>query len=230
VKALEVFRAGLSVAHQGNEEAPSATGSVELPLVPDALVAACAAGECVLFAGTGLEATLGARTSTEVFATLVEAAQNRVPLEVWRTLPTALLHGETERLKELLRDVLDSRELQARVHADADLGISPTNDVAKLLSLISFAGVITLSWSHFLDRLFSKRLLKTASGAADKRYAAVSGLKVGAEFFLLRPFWEPGENEFAFTLREFRDLRERSPELSRFIASTMARNSILFPG
>jgi energy-coupling factor transporter ATP-binding protein EcfA2 len=231
IKAIEVFRAELSVAHERSEEAPSAIGNETPPSVPDALVAACATGECVLFAGTGLEATLGARTSTELLATLVEAAQDRVPLDVWRTLPAALLQGETERLKELLLNALGSGELRSRILTNADLGISPTNDLGKLLSLIPFSGVITLSWSHFLDRLFATRLLKSTSSASDKRYASISGLKMGAGFFLLRPFGEAeDELNFAFTFREFRDLRERRPELSRFIASAMARNSMLFLG
>jgi predicted ATP-binding protein involved in virulence len=80
--------------------------------------------------------------------------------------------------------------------------------------------------------LFSSRLLKKGSTAHDAgRAQSVPGLQLTDQFFLLRPFGDPWtDDEFAFTLREFRQLREDNPELGRVLASAFTRNVVLFLG
>jgi predicted ATP-binding protein involved in virulence len=226
-KALESFRTQLQAARTP----PSTTPTEGPPAVPDSLVSACAAGECVLLAGSELEPALGTSTTVELFTQLVEAAQNRVPLELWQSLPTALVQGEIERLKELLQGTLGPAEVRAAIAARTDASPGRPNDIAKTLGLIAFSGLITLSWDRTLDGVFSARLQATSKEPETAGRTPVPGLKRGAQFFLLRPFGDPlAESPFSFTLRAFRSMREDNPELGRVLASAFTRNTVLFLG
>jgi hypothetical protein len=143
-KALEAFRAKLAAAHDAKGERPTRLNETP-PAVPEALVSACGAGECVLFAGVGLEAALDTSTTVELLAQLIEVAQKDVPPDDWDSLPAALLEGETERLKDMLRASLGRAKLRAWISDHTDLPTGKLNDVATTLSLVPFAGAITLS-------------------------------------------------------------------------------------
>ncbi len=132
--------------------------TLPVPLPPDDLVAACATGDCVLVAGSGISAQAGQPTWREALAQIITTAQQESKLTDAERLLTSLQQGQYSVVEELL-DTRLSRPilldlLQKSFHSPSGQNLPP---FFLALHDIAFASVITASWDNLFERTFVSR-------------------------------------------------------------------------
>jgi AAA domain, putative AbiEii toxin, Type IV TA system/SIR2-like domain len=194
--------------------------------VPPDLVRACAIGDCVLFAGSGIGAQAGLPTWRQALEELLNRAERRQPAGDWKDLRLALdenqglvveLIGDRVPREDLIKDVADIYERPLEQ-------LPPTLD---LLARIPFAGTITSTWDRLLERAFAHRSPEVLSPRDD-----FSALQLRERrYFILKLFGDPHRPEtFLFTPDEYSQALEENPGASRALTSLVMSNVILFAG
>ncbi|HYV46178.1 MAG TPA: AAA family ATPase [Myxococcaceae bacterium] len=214
-----------------------------IPDVPEELIRALAAKECVLYAGAGLGAQAGYPTWPQVLARLLEsvvgpAAQQRaspqskmsgyggegqknaVAAELW------MRHrrGQWSAVAEYLRTQVDREVL-----LNATRALFPDRELPRaheLLGHLPFAGAFTSSWDVLLSRAFEHRHPVTGTPRDPDRAVRAFGENT---FFLVQLFGGLDPASFVFSNDEYRELMSTSA-LARFVGSVVTGRTMLFIG
>jgi len=214
-----------------------------IPDVPEELIRAFAANECVLYAGAGLGAQAGYPTWPKVLARLLEqvvgpAAQERaspqskmsgygeqdqqgaIAAELW------MRHrrGQWSAVAEYLRTQVDREVL-----LNATRGLFPERDLPRaheLLGHLPFAGAITSSWDMLLWHAFEHRHPVAGNPRDPERAVRAFGENA---FFLVHLFGGLDPASFVFSNDEYRELMSTS-SLARFVGSVVSGRTMLFIG
>jgi len=217
-----------------------------IPAVPEELVHAIAANECVLYAGAGLGAQAGYPTWPQVLARLLEsvvgpAAQQRsspqspqskmggyggedqksaIAAELW------MRHrrGQWSAVAEYLRTQVDREVL-----LNATRALFPDRELPQaheLLGHLPFVGAFTSSWDVLLSRAFEHRHPVTGTPRDPDRAVRAFGENT---FFLVQLFGGLDPASFVFSNDEYRELMSTS-SLARFVGSVVTGRTMLFIG
>lgn len=214
-----------------------------IPDVPEELIRAFAANECVLYAGAGLGAQAGYPTWMQVLARLLEQVvgpyvQERTPpqskmssygeddqksaiaAELW------MRHrrGQWSAVAEYLRTQVDREVL-----LNATRGLFPERPLPRaheLLGHLPFAGAITSSWDTLLSRAFGHRHPVTGTPRDPERAVRAFGENA---FFFVQLFGGLDPASFVFSNDEYRELMSTS-SLARFVGSVVSGRTMLFIG
>ena len=123
------------------------------PDPPDELVAACAAGRCVLFSGSGLGAAAGYPTRSQFLRRLAEAAGDQNAIDLVRK-------GETSLAAEVLSTTAGAERVVQEVRKS--FGVVPdlptASETESTLGRIPFRSAITNTWDEVVDNAFRNRL------------------------------------------------------------------------
>lgn len=134
--------------------------TIGTPSVPQELVEACAAGECVLYAGSGLSVQSGLPNWTTTLGELVEwAIRGKVVDErLGLSLRLALEHGEIESVSEGLLEYTGSRisDLHDFLRKIL-LGNSKPSPMHRCLAQLPLSAILTTNFDELLEESFQNR-------------------------------------------------------------------------
>lgn len=206
-KAAERVRAAASSAGQAERPAaaapPGAPGSLppipdlrppDLPelRLPEALIDACARGECVLYAGSGLSASAGLPPWRPFVSELLDwtIAQGMIELEFGASLRSALDGGDVNRVADsIVSRVTQASALEAlaghirETFRPAESGRLP--EVLRVLPRIGFGAVLTTNFDRLLERSYEQSSA-TFSVRLPADVPEVRGDLASKRFFILK--------------------------------------------
>lgn len=129
--------------------------NIPLPTVPGDLVEKCVAGECVLYAGAGLNAQAGLPVWRELLGEMIDWAlrQGAIGLELGQSLRAAVRQGELEAASESLLDALGKDRHQLYEFLRTKIyGNEVPSEVHEKLQAIPFASVLTTNFGKIIEK------------------------------------------------------------------------------
>ena len=195
------------------------------PAPPAGLVRMCADGECVLFAGQGLDLIAGYRPLPDVLDELIREAPIDPPMR--SRLQHGLLRGETEAVLDILL-ATDAAHFLLRVLKRSYRDLPPDPGVLEALRVIDFAGILTTSWTQLLPHIFRMR---NPVEVSLPRAENVSALLETAQFAIVRLFGRADvPDPLILTATEMRQIIRRNDFLSKYLTSLLSTRPHLFIG
>jgi predicted ATPase len=209
------------------------TQEMERPLVapdiPTALTTSCANGDCVLFAGTGLSASVGQPTWREALLGVLRRCQQERPDPVWNRLITEVGEEQYDLVADLIIEKLGSAAFYSYLRDVLLLGSSSTTStVLREVQRLPFAGVISTLWDDLAADTFSSHrpnVLGPGSPTAD--YSEV--LRKDA-FFVLNAYGSLSDNSLLVTADSFNEYLDSHTVYARFLGSIFATRTVFFVG
>jgi energy-coupling factor transporter ATP-binding protein EcfA2 len=200
--------------------------------IPDELVAACAAGDCVLFAGSGISAQAGYPTWRDALAQMLDAGEADGSLRDAATLRTALNNGSIALVAELLSDRVGPERLSRMVHSVYRERPRPLPRLARALGQIPFDSVITGSWDRTIEETFASRIADPARQVLTPwTTEKLPEILRERRFVVLKIFGDPDhEKGVLFTPDQYRREIYDNPELARYLGTLFSTRTILYAG
>lgn len=202
---------------------------------PPELYEALLAGDCILFAGAGLEVRAGLPDSSTLLRALLDGTSQKFPPDIAKRMSVQLTEGELDLVAELIAARASGREL-AEILEQADLleQRSRVRDAELLfrLSRLPFCGAVTQSWSNLVESLFKDRnpaLVLPSEAAVDA--PSPSALLRSGGFFVVHlagSYSRPASLGLGW--QQYRETLAENREFERFLASLHASKSFLFLG
>jgi energy-coupling factor transporter ATP-binding protein EcfA2 len=210
------------------ESAPQQPDWVRVPEVPKDLAEACAHAQCVLFAGTGLDAQFGMADWSQTLAQVIEEASSQGLLEGADRLNQLLSRGDVETVESLLLSRLNRQVVldlcRQVMKASRSVSSSPAHEAIQQLP---FASVLTSSWNHWMDITFADRNPLTVTAGSPELQQALSGER----FLVVRLFGDLSKEEsIIYGAAEFRSQLEENETFRRLIASLVQTRMVFFVG
>ena len=197
-----------------------------VPQVPDELVQACIAGECLLFAGAGVAVQTGLPSWRELLSEIVQL-HSGTDLSDWRTLANRVDTAPNQ-VAEILatrlsrdRLIADVRELQQ----DHSAQVTP---MLRYLSTIPFVGALTTNYDNSLERAFSARspVVVTIADSDD-----LPMLLRDKRFVIVKLYGDLDQPEtFVLTPGDYAAALGGNQSFERIVTSLLLSNSVLFLG
>ena len=212
-----------------NRDAVVAAGGPP-PLPPGPLVDACVRGECVLFAGMGLAASVGRPTWREALFEVLSQCQRKYPADdLWNSLAAEVRDGKYDVAVELLITRLGRGallEMLRDVLAEAGQRADPSRTYRALRS-VRFAGVINGAWDTLADELFADRSPVVLVPKSAEEFGETM---LRRDFFVLMPYGFLSDADRILTTDELREELGKRSEYARFLRSCYATRTMLFVG
>lgn len=195
------------------------------PKVGEELVRLCASGNCILFAGPGLGAQAHLPTHHAALLQIVGRIEisNNLRQQLWN----ALDDEEYGFVSEAIESQIDHKELIAQLKRCYALE-GDISDAHAFLSEIPFAGVLTSSWDHLIDKVFAKKATTIVRGEADAEQALALHQD---SFFIGRlrgALDTPGT--VVFSSADYQRTVYGRPSFARFVASQVLVHPLFFVG
>ena len=245
--ALRELRRARAVASRAREEAASARLAVEqlsaaqrseprtperhvlTPPAPDEqLVAACAVGECVLFAGTGISAAVGQPTWREALLTVLRTSQARDPKPLWDVLAQEVGGEQYDLVADRLVAELGTAQFFDRLRDAVGSPARRTKDsTLRELAQIPFAGVIANLWDRLAAEAFSDRRPTVLDPDSTEQFAET--LRSG-DFFVLNAYGSLARGTLLLTAEAFENYLNDHSSYARFLGSLLGTRTIFFVG
>jgi hypothetical protein len=216
-------------------EVPDAIKIGDIPELPEALIQACAEGDCVLYAGSGLSASTGLPTWRPFLEQLLTWALNAkiITPERYSDLWEALLRNQTD-------SVADSVVRMASAHSSEALfafvreifqpeGLQPT-DTHRILPTIPLAAALTTNFDSLLEQTFFP------NGNSPEVYTpqdaeALLGAHSRHDFFILKLYGVLERPEgLLLSPAGYRQSVVENVPFSRFMDGLFASRTLLFIG
>jgi hypothetical protein len=216
-----------------------------IPEIPDELVAACATGDGVLYAGLGVSASAGFPTWQQILATIVERADaestwqlttpdqtNLGPEQLSRALRTSVQAGDLSGVPDLLITRLGRTTLLSYVRELFSGPQVPPSRLYSALGSIPFASVLVGSWDDLFERTFAEDIQPGDSAI----FSIVSSTDFGDRFrqnrFTIVKLNGAlaNEHDLIFTRDEFSRALQENPDLAKFLSSLCTSRSLFFVG
>jgi hypothetical protein len=198
---------------------------------PDGLLSACRAGQCVLFAGSGLAAQAGLPTWEQLLRRLVywAAEQDVVTLEVRAACLSALDRGQSAVAADKIAAAFVGRErMLNRYLRTIFLSGHALSNAHDLLKELGFAGVITSNFDALVDLTFPYSV-GSAYTAFDGE--ALQAVDPSRDFFLLRLCGSLDRPEtILFSPVQYAAALAQNTACTTFIGKTLASRCLLFVG
>jgi AAA domain, putative AbiEii toxin, Type IV TA system/AAA domain/SIR2-like domain len=127
-----------------------------LPPVPSELVTACAAGECVLFVGSGIGAQVGLPAWTELLSQLARQTSTDAPGAHFEEAAESLA-GRPWLLADLIRENMQRTSLIATLRDTFDRPVGSLSTLGEILGQIPFSSALSTSWDQLPEAIFADR-------------------------------------------------------------------------
>lgn len=209
------------------------TQEMEAPLVtpdiPTALVTSCVNGDTVLFAGTGLSASVGQPTWREALLGVLRRCQQERPDPVWNRLIAEVGEEQYDLVADLIIEKLGSAVFYSYLRDVLQLGFSPTaSTVLREVQRLPFAGVISTLWDDLaVDTFSSHRPKVLGPGSPTADYSEVLRQDT---FFVLNAYGSLGDNSLLVTADAFNEYLDSHAAYARFLGSIFATRTVFFVG
>lgn len=216
---------GLQLA---GEPDPYAGGPGGIPDVPTALVTSCAAGDSILFAGTGLSAAIGQPTWREALMRVLHICEEERPDPVWSRLIWEIDEEQYDLVADLLSDKLGRATFYNYLRRVVAAG-GPGTDGSTLrwLENIPFAGAIANVWDDLAVELFSSRRPHVLGPGSATDFADVLRKD---QFFVLNAYGSLADDSLLVTAEAFYEYLSDHTGYARFLGSIFATRTVLFVG
>jgi hypothetical protein len=204
-------------------------------LLPDDLVNACKAGECVLYAGSGLSAQAGLQTYLPMVSELLGWAMDNgfVDPSFAQSLQEALQQGDTDLVADSIVSVLgnDRRDALASYLKDTFLHRPPSLPEAHaLLREIPFGAVLSTNFDDLLEWTF-EQVDQTVQPYTPLDAERLLAALTKRDFFLLKLY---GTLELPETVliapAQYQEVVAGNLGFSRFMESLFHSRTLLFLG
>jgi len=198
------------------------------PEVPLELVKYCLAGECVLFAGTGLSFAAGYPVYDQLMDYVMAGLQDQGFSEDWDRLRELLRRGQRATVEDRLQ-ARAGKGLIAEV-MDQTLGLihPQVSELHAALRDIPFAGVVSTAWDCSLESLFARRTPVVLSPSSTPGFEE---LLRDPSFFVLKLFGDPHVPEtFIFTLDDYRHALHTNELFEDVLAHILQTRTLLCVG
>ena len=197
-------------------------------VVPEELVTACAAGDCVLFAGTGVSIWLGYPSWRKTLEEVIAHAARRNRRLRLNDLQRALAAGKTSLVVELLVNRLSKQVLLDGISASFSGHADFTKIPQQALHSIPFTSVLTTSWDPVWERVFRRKTPVVVRPGA--RETAPQFLRSDS-FEIVKLFGDIQVPDSLILTREaFRSNLLENPRLAKSLNSLLFSKSFFFIG
>jgi energy-coupling factor transporter ATP-binding protein EcfA2 len=188
------------------------------------LIATCASGNCVLFAGPGVAAQSLLPTRYEALLHLIELAEMEPRLK--QQLRDALRSGQFGFVTEILGSRIDRETIIAELQVlYADDGVD-LSEAHALLQRMPFAGILTTGWDGLIEKTFARRQPVVITGETDvglvQRQDAFYIARLNGDLYV--------SGSFIFSAEEYRQTLHARPGYARFVSSQVFAHSLFFVG
>jgi hypothetical protein len=200
--------------------------------IPDQLIAACAAGDCVLFAGSGISAQAGYPTWRDAIGQILTTATLDGTLTDADSLRIALNEGKFLQVSELLSSRLGPPAVTKMAQDLYGTDRRRLPGISRTLGQIPFDSVVTGNWDGVIERTFAARI-------ADRRRQVLTPLTTEKfseilrerRFVVLKIFGDIEQpDSLLLTPEEYRREIFANPELGRYLSTLFSTRSIIYAG
>jgi tetratricopeptide (TPR) repeat protein len=204
-------------------------GPADLPVIEENLLQALAAGECALFAGSGISAQAGLPVWQQTLAAAIEEFAGLDEKRSWDPVRQMLVEGRSEVAADLIRMRVPRSDLlhffATLYETGTEIAVPP---ILRLLADIPFARVLTANWDSLVEQAFRHRTGHILSPDRSEEFAAAYRENT---FLILKLYGELSRPEsVSCSAEEFRRTIEDNPDFFKFISSIYSTNTILFLG
>lgn len=225
---IENLRFSLDRAIDPNSVAPMPTAPQPPLIVPEVLVRACAAGECVLVTGGGLAAQAGLPTWTELLANFLSHLEAVDQQADWALVRNQVLKGD----HSLAFDLLESRKkvgaLQETIVDDFGKRVEVPSWLSDFFSTVPLGGVLTITPDNVVERAARRRSPSVFTYDTSTDF---SRLIRDRQFFVGKLYGDVSSpKKLIVTAKQYGSMLEDMPELKTFIASLFSSKHLLFVG
>ncbi|WP_440639810.1 AAA family ATPase [Bradyrhizobium sp. PUT101] len=197
-------------------------------IVPEVLVRASSAGECVLVTGGGLAAQAGLPTWTELLATFLSHLEAVDQQADWALVRNQVLKGD----HSLAYDLLESRRklgaLQESIVDDFGKKVEVPSWLSDFFGAVPLAGVLTITPDNLVERAARRKnpLIFAYDASTD-----FSRLIRDRQFFVGKLYGDlSSPKKLIVTAKQYGSMLDDMPELKTFIASLFSSKHLLFVG
>jgi len=198
---------------------------------PDDLVKACVAGQCVVFAGSGLSMEAGLPDWQTLIGDLVQWSRSYpdLPQELQRSLEQLQAKGETDLIIEAIVEGAKQGTALVIDFLRQALTSPPAATTAHdALASIGLSGAITSNWDDLLEHAFRVPRNETRMLRDAERLLEALGK---GEFFLLKLYGRLDEpDSVLFTPARYRDAVLANQPFGQFLASLFYSRTLFFVG
>lgn len=226
---IEDLRFSLDRSNDPDSGRPaSSTGQPAPLIVPEVLVRACLAGECVLVTGGGLAAQAGLPTWTELLANFLSHLEATDQGGDWSYVRNQLLQGN----HSLAYDLMESRrklgDLQATIVEDFGKKVEVPSWLSEFFRSVPLAGVLTITPDNLVERAARRKDPLVFTYDTSTEY---SRLIRDRQFFVGKLYGDlSSPKKLVVTAKQYGSILDGLPELKTFIASVFSSKHLLFVG
>ena len=197
-----------------------------VPPVPDALIKAIVAGQCILYSGIGLSAQANLPTTYEILRGLLdESAQDR------EELMPALTSSRFSELAELLLRRRGRDAIVASIAQMYEGESTRTTSVHTALAALPFVGAVNTAWDSLVERSFATARGSSVIALNAGQSESTSTMPTSEEFVVAKPFGTIARPEtFQFTIDEASRAIQRNKAFYRTIAAMLGSRSVFYVG
>ena len=127
-----------------------------IPPVPGELVTACAAGECVVFLGSGVGVQVGLPTWTELLSRLARQTSADAPGAHFEEAAESVA-GRPSLLADLIRENVPRPSLIATLRDTYDRPVRSLSTLGEILGQIPFSSTLATTWDQLPEAIFTER-------------------------------------------------------------------------
>lgn len=225
---IENLRFSLDRAIDPNSAVPTPSAPQAPLIVPEVLVRASSAGECVLVTGGGLAAQAGLPTWTELLANFLSHLEAVDQQADWALVRNQVLKGD----HSLAYDLLESRKklgaLQETIVDDFGKRVEVPSWLSDFFSIVPLAGVLTITPDNVIERAARRRSPSVFTYDTSTDF---SRLIRDRQFFVGKLYGDlSSPKKLIVTAKQYGSMLEDMPELKTFIASLFSSKHLLFVG
>jgi tetratricopeptide (TPR) repeat protein len=205
------------------------TGPDELPVIEESLLQALAAGECALFAGSGISAQAGLPVWQQILAAAIDEFEGVEKNLSWDPVRQMLAEGRPEVAADLISTRVSREDLlrffTTLYEGETQIALP---SILRVLGDMPFARILTTNWDSLVEQAFRHRSGHVLSPDRSEQFAAVYRENA---FMILKLYGELSRPEsVSCSAEEFRRSIEDNPDFFKFISSIYSTNTILFLG
>lgn len=194
---------------------------------PDELVDLLAAGECVLFAGSGLVAQTGYPTFRQMLESVVELYADEFAGNVYDALIEQLESGEPELAGESIRARIGDEAFRDALRRHL-ARIEPRTSAAMVdLQRLPFAGIVTDDWSGEIARRF---YAPTSVMLTPTDHKGGADVLRGERRFIVEAYGSVERGTLLIGSDDYRASLQANPAYARVLGTILTTRSILFVG
>lgn len=215
-----------------NRDSTTPDGRMErIPEVPTALAEACARGDCILFAGTGLSAQAGLPTWSQFLIEFLSRLDRAEGTSTWSSLNE---HVERRNFS-LVLDIIQARGRFEALVEDIKRTFVGTHslpyELVDFFSDVPLSGVVTSALDSSIEESCSHRDGQVLAPRKLADYASLASLLRDRKFFILKLGGAASDpKSLVLTPQAYTQCLEEVPDLRTFLGSLFTTQTILFMG